>query len=308
MADTTTHISTTATSRGSRILLGALAVLCAGASAAMIGRAAVLFTTPEAAWVAPLPATPASIAETPRPALDTGFDPFHREATPTELPELGIGEDAPETTLDLELKGLRANTDNPSATIKPPSGPDRTFTVGDEVVSGVTLEAVSPRFAVISRSGQLERLSLRDASVLGRPEPPAPPPATNPATNGGAVTRPISGRPASSPPPPVRVQLDRKDPRPLSATSAGDLLQVVSTSIAMVDGRPGGIRVSGRNGADLSQFGLQNGDVITEINGQSLIGAPGGIQGLATTLQQNNSVSVTLLRDGETITTRIGTP
>ena len=304
MTDAATQPSATAPSRGSRALLGGLAVLCVGATGAMIARAAVLLATPEAAWVAPLPATPASIAQTPRPALDTSFDPFHRQAAPNELPEIGIGEDAPETTLDLELKGLRANTENPSATIKPPSGPDRTFTIGDEVVAGVTLEAVSPKFAVISRSGQLERLSLRDASVLGRPEPPAPPPAAN----GGAITRPMSGRLASSPPPPVRTSPNRKDPRPISATSAGDLLQMVSTSIAMVDGRPGGIRVSGRNGADLSQFGLRDGDVITEINGQSLVGSPGGIQGLATTLQQNNSVSVTLMRDGETITTRVGTP
>ena len=294
MADTAAQISATAPSRGSRLLLGGLAVLCVGATGAMIARAAVLLATPEAAWVAPLPATPASIAQTPRPALDTSFDPFHREATPTDLPAPELGEDAPETTLDLELKGTRANADNPAATIKPPSGSDRSFYIGDEIVSGVTLEAVSPRFAVISRSGQLERLSLRDMSVLSRPEPPAPPPATN----GGATTRPVSGRPSSV----------RKDPRPISATSAGDLLQMVNTSIAMVDGRPGGIRVSGRNGADLSQFGLRNGDVITEINGQSLIGAPGGTQGLATTLQQNNSVSVTVLRDGETITTRIGTP
>ena len=299
MADTATHISATAPSRGSRLLLGGLAVLCVGATAAMIARAAVLLATPEAAWVAPLPATPASIAQAPRPALDTGFDPFHRQAAPGDLPAPDLGEDAPETTLDLELKGLRANDERPSATIKPPSGPERPFTIGDEIVSGVTLEAVNPGFAVISRSGQLERLSLRDASVLSRPEPPAPPPAS---------TRPMSGSPASSPPPPVRTPSNRKDPRPISATSAGDLLQMVNTSIAMVDGRPGGIRVSGRNGADLSQFGLRNGDVITEINGQSLVGAPGGIQGLATTLQQSNSVSVTLLRDGETITTRVGTP
>ena len=293
MADTTTHISAAAPSRGSRLLLGAVAVLCVGAAGAMIARAAVLFATPEAAWVAPLPATPASVAEVPRPTLDTSFDPFHRDAAPVDLPEMNLGEDAPETTLDLELKGLRANADDPSATIKPPSGPDRVFGIGDEIVSGVTLEAVSPNFAVISRSGQLERLSLKEASVLSRPEPPAPSEATRVAT-----TRPVSGRPQSV----------RKDPRPISATSAGDLLQMVSTSIAMVDGRPGGIRVSGRNGADLSQFGLRNGDIITEINGQSLVGAPGGIQGLATTLQQNNSVSVTLLRDGETITTRVGTP
>ena len=294
MADTAAHISATAPSRGSRALLGAVAVLCVGAAGAMIARAAVLFATPEAAWVAPLPATPANVAQVPRPALDASFDPFHREAAPADLPAPDLGEDAPETTLDLELKGLRANADNPSAIIKPPSGPDRPFYLGDEIVAGVTLEAVSPRFAVINRSGQLERLSLKEASVLGRPEPPAPPPASL----GGASTRPVSGRPQSV----------RKDPRPLGATSAGDLLQVISTSIAMVDGRPGGIRVSGRNGADLSQFGLRNGDVITEINGQSLIGAPGGVQGLATTLQQSNSVSVTLLRDGETITTRIGTP
>ena len=304
MADAAAQISDTPPSRGSRVLLGALAVLCVGAAGAMIARAAVLFATPEAAWVAPLPATPASIAQTPRPALDTSFDPFHRQAVPGDLPAPDLGEDAPETTLDLELKGLRANDERPSATIKPPSGAERPFTIGDEIVSGVTLEAVNPGFAVISRSGQLERLSLRDASVLSRPEPPAPPPAAN----GGASTRPMSGSPASSPPPPVRTPSNRKDPRPISATSAGDLLQMVNTSIAMVDGRPGGIRVSGRNGADLSAFGLRNGDVITEINGQSLLGAPGGIQGLATTLQQSNSVSVTLLRDGETITTRVGTP
>ena len=171
-------------------------------------------------------------------------------------------------------------------------------------MSGVTLQAVSPTFAVISRSGQLERLSLREASVLSRSEPPAPPAGVA----GGAATRPVSDRSMSSRPVTGRPQSVRKDPRPLSATSAGDLLQVVSTSIAMVDGRPGGIRVSGRNGADLSEFGLRNGDIITEINGQSLVGAPGGIQGLATTLQQNNSVSVTLIRDGSTLTTRVGTP
>ena len=97
----------------------------------MIARAAVLLATPEAAWVAPLPATPASVAEVPRPALDVGFDAFHREAAPTDLPAQDLGEDAPETTLDLELKGLRANQESPAAIVKPPSGPDRTFSIGD---------------------------------------------------------------------------------------------------------------------------------------------------------------------------------
>ena len=287
-ADATSAAAPTGRRRSTRLLLGAAAALCAGASAFMLARAAVLLHTPEAAWVAPLPATPASIAEVPRPALDTGFDPFHREAPATDLPTPDLGEDAPETTLDLTLVGLRANADAPSATIKPPSGPDRKFAIGDEIIAGVTLEAVTPDYAVISRSGQLERLSLPDDSVLRRAEADTPP----------ATVRQASSRPAPA----------AKRPRALGALSAGDLLQAVSTTVAVVDGRPSGIRIAGRDGFDLSEFGLRDGDVITEVNGQSLTGSPSGLQGLATTLQSNNSVSVTLLRDGATLTTRVGTP
>ena len=98
--------------------LGALAMAGVGISAFWLAKAALIWASPESEWVAPLPVTPAYTQQATAPRLDVNFDAFHR-APDVEVVDTNIGEDAPETTLNLVLVGQRSGPDG-SAYIRTP--------------------------------------------------------------------------------------------------------------------------------------------------------------------------------------------
>ena len=298
-----------APTKATRLALGLGGAFALGLASYWLVRAAVVFATPESVWVAPLPARQASVAQPPVRTLDTGFDPFHR-AVPVAFGPAEIGEDAPETTLNVALMGLRAGPDG-SAFIRPPSGKVGVFYVGDEVVPGVSVEAVNPGFVVLDRNGALERLSIDRESVMSVPEID-PVPAILPIPGRGPGRADTS--PESAPPP---VTSRRIDPRTASNTpkaprlnriTAGDLMRDISLSPVREDGRMQGFRVSSRGATDLSDYGLRGGDVLTGVNGRDLTQGRPDIAGLTRELQQTNTATLQIIRNGNPITIRVGTP
>ena len=88
------------------------------------------------------------------------FDPFHRETAAVASLQPDAIESAPETTLALELLGIRATSDPEvgSAIIKTPDKKQRAFGVGQPIMPNVELARVFRNHVVISRHGLPEAL------------------------------------------------------------------------------------------------------------------------------------------------------
>ncbi len=206
-----------------------------------------------------------------RPAASSGatafgdFDPFFRLS----------GDSGPMvvTSLDLKLFGVRENraTGRGSAIIGTTDGRQQSFEVGEEIVPGVTLQAVGFDGVVITRAGTAEQLFLDQS-----------PPATVVAPERSAVP---AGVPAPAAVPPAASQI-RFEPRMEGAEITGVVV------------RPAG------SGDAFRAAGFAPGDVILSVNGQSIRSAEDArrlaaeIGGSEATLQVE--------RDGRVLSLRVG--
>ncbi|MEO1071846.1 MAG: type II secretion system protein N [Pseudomonadota bacterium] len=74
-----------------------------------------------------------------------------------------IVQDVPETNLNLNLDGLRMSTEGGeagNAIIRTPNGIGKNYSVGDEILAGVTLERILSDRVIINRDGANETLML----------------------------------------------------------------------------------------------------------------------------------------------------
>ncbi len=230
-------------------------------------------TAPQSLWQgrssasAPLPAVNVSAQQT----FNFSQDPFHREAA---LVPVDLGRDAPETTLNLKLTGLRAGGDG-AAFLQTPDNLQGVYHIGDEIISGVTLQAVSSRYIVLSLNGRLERLTFeRDQAN------------TLIAAKENASPQNVLGLSPSAAPADFlsMVKLTRVSEKGVTGFQIGP--------------KPGGL--------NLSSFGLKDGDIITRVAEQDLSQGLPDMASLANSLSGANSVNITVLRDGREISLEVG--
>ena len=218
------------------------------ALAIMLARFVWLATAPQAAVAEyrerPMPTLAASHTVTTDADLTllVRSNPFEGAST---LADVAI--DVPETQLNLVLDGLLMSTldRNSSATIRTPNNQQKRFTIGDEILPGVTLERVLSDRVILNRNGVDETL------LLGR------------RTAGLSV---ISD--GSVPRTPVDVE---QAPQSIEITGPDALLRNVLLSEARSEGRTIGYRIEARGDvADLQALGFQPGDVLKAVNGRDV--------------------------------------
>ena len=159
----------------------------------------------------------------------TRFDPFFRDG-------LSSGGPATVTNLALKLFGVRVNeaSGQGSAIIATPDGVQSSYAVGDEIVPGVKLKAVTFEGVTIDRGGVAEQIYL-DQSVAA------------PVAQAGAN----SAAPPSTPPSP--------------------LLTEISFAPRLDNGQVTGFVVSpSGSGQMFKSTGMLAGDVLTAINGRGI--------------------------------------
>jgi general secretion pathway protein C len=267
--------------KGASLIVKGVELALLGAIAYVLVRAGLAFIAPESVWK-PVLLAPGSKTVTQIQAVglrDFTFDPFHREIN-TDQP-LNIGEDAPETTLNLKLFGLRASTDvmAGSAVLETPDRVQKNYQIGDEIINGVELKSVSKDYIVLSQNGRLERLTFErsQASFL-----------SNTAPDGT-----------------VREKARVPSPDFLPKT----LLASISLAPVLNRGRITGFRISPkRAGAEMPIMGLEPGDILTKIGSVDLTKGGSQLDSLISNLKQASSTSVTVIRGGETITVKVRTP
>jgi len=186
------------------------------------------------------------------------------------------------SNLNIKLKGVFAmRADAPSMAIVNTGDRDETVRAGSEIVPGVILEAVHPQYVMLRRNGSLERVNLEEPQRMAV----APAPRASPRRPAAQVLSPAP-QPGIAPPAP--------SPAPLAAPPAP----------APVQGVPGpsqGLVIQGvPPGSLLERFGLQPGDVIRSVNGESVgseadvarIVQAQGLQGTFTAEVQRGGVTV----------------
>jgi general secretion pathway protein C len=258
-------------------------------------RALILFFNPESAWTS-LPAVPNAVNGNSAQVQQTyafSSDPFAMAITSQVGGSNSIsfddGLDVPETDLNLVLKGRTVG--NPgSAVLQTPDNQEKSYRVGEDVMNGVTLQAVRAKFIVLDVRGELQRLTfLRDSTtglVAERTEPTA---VIAPATvkkikvqNNGVIGS-------------------------ASGVNASELLKTVKFNPYYDQGRLSGYSVSSSKGeAGLKQFGLKAGDVITQVNSTSLLSERLNLLQLAASLRDAKQIKMQIIRDGRPQTVNIG--
>lgn len=194
---------------------------------------------------------------------------------------------APDTVLNLTLLGILAgsNEDNSRALIGQPSGEEAPYVIGQDVVSGVVLQAIFPDRVVLSRNGALETLRL---------DKDAPSTSTAPAV----VQAPADTSPGS---PQMLAQIREQilqDP-----SKAGEFIRVQPATGAA--GGTKGYRVyPGKDRSIFSSAGLRPGDLVTAVNGLLLDDGQKALQ-ILNDLKAASSATITLERGGQVQTLNI---
>ena len=214
-------------------------------------------------------------------SASSSSDAMTAQAPATGLFSSGAGptvqtvEVAPESRLNIALRGVRVGADEQSgsAIIDAENGRQRIVRVGDEIAPGITVEAIHPDRIEINRRGARESLYLRDRerrqarqAASGAPAAPAP----------GQV-------PASGPRTP---EIDQ-------------ILEELDLGPRLRDGQLIGFDIGSDANRDwLARFGLEPGDVILALN-DTPVSAP---DALARALSTSGEMRLSIERDGQRLT------
>ena len=201
------------------------------------------------------------------------------DAAPAPVPE--EFEDIRETRLsNLALKGTIAAdpVELSVAIISDGGNKEQIFTIGSTVTNGAELHAVYADRVVLNENGVFTNL------LLPRDFPEGAPRATR-------RSAPQPTRPAAA--------ADTQSIQSVVAQNVSQLSDVIRPTPYFVDGQQQGYRVyPGRNRSQFTALGLRPGDLVKDIDGQSLTD-PTQAMKIFQTLGSSSEVSVTVERNGQ---------
>ncbi len=202
-----------------------------------------------------------------RLSLFSSFDPFYRQGPATTANVV--------TSLQLTLYGVRMNEGSGlgSAILAGPDGVQESYAVGDDIMSGVKLDAVQFDHVVIDRGGTKESLYL-DQSVPAE-------------TVGGDINTD---------------QADNLSLQPAGGSSAAAAVaNAVDLAPRKADGKVTGIVISPRGDGTLFRTaGFKDGDIIVSVNGQP-VSSTGDIATLKSRIAPGSRLSVEVERGADIV-------
>ena len=237
------HLAEPAAQRRWAVLASAvLAAACAWLAVRLLWT----LLTPAPPAASALPAALPAAGATPAARVDVAR--YHLFGVYRASPALDAFRDAPETPLDLELRGIVSAADADAGfAIIVHQGRQAVYGREDELPGGASIEAIYPDRVVLARAGRFETLRLPIDRGAGQDDRPAPSAPESPARPPMVATRPPDG------------MLDG-----LSFNSLAGRYGLVPVS-------GGGYRLFlSRDAAEIARLGLQNGDVLKSANGVAL--------------------------------------
>jgi general secretion pathway protein C len=214
---------------------------------------------------------------------------------------VGSSVEAPQTQLNLTLRGVWANPSRASARaiIAAANGSEEAYKVGDALPGGASLEQVHPDRVILKRGGRLEALYLPKESMAGVGDSAAL--ETTPA--GYASESPALGTNLYSD---VGSRLQEYRQRILN--NPAEVFSLARMQPVMEDGKLKGYKLSPNKEKQLfREIGLRPGDVVTSVNGLSLAD-PAAAGQVMTQVSSASQVTLVVDRGGreETIVVPIG--
>lgn len=194
-----------------------------------------------------------------RLTLFSSFDPFFRDGAAQSANIV--------TSLQLTLFGIRMNEASGlgSAILSGPDGVQENYVVGEEIMSGVTLNGVEFDHVIINRGGVLESLYLDQsipAQTVGTEDPEAP---------------------------------------AAMASGGNEIAGIASLAPRSDQGRVTGIVISPLgDGGLFKSAGFRNGDIIVSINGNP-VGSTSDIETLKSQIRPGARLSVEVERGADTV-------
>jgi type II secretory pathway component PulC len=242
----------------------------------MVVKLVLIVMAPTMVWEPVSVSTSPSVGAVTVKNYDFSTNPFEAGDADISLdPVIQPGTDAPETTLNLTLVGLRSG-ENGTAFIRTPDGQDKNYYVADEVLTDVKLRAVFPGYVLIDVNGQTQRLTMQDNTLSTA--------ARSDGASSGLQT--------------------------LRVADARTLLSQARLTLAQDEtGRPIGVQIEPRTTAlNLRAYGLERGDIITRFGGVNLNQGRPDINALRQLATRGQAINIDLIRDGQPMTITIGLP
>lgn len=211
--------------------------------------------------------------------------------------------DAPETQLNLALRGVMAADDKSMSRAIIASGNQaHTYGVDDSVPGGATVNDILADRVILNRNGRLEALSLpkhsmNDAFVPGDKAPKQADPSVMDMFSRQPQDQNAADKPKFKPsgPTPDPGQLRR-----MAKQDPAQLTRIARPEPVFENNHMVGFRLNpGRDHGALQAYGLQPGDVVTEINGQPLDNVAKSMQMLQR-MDDSKSITLTIKRNGQT--------
>ena len=261
-----------------------------------IMRIVITVANPESIWKSPKLAGDVMQASSARGTQNFSFktDPFNRAAAIAVAVVPDEGQDAPETTLQLTLTG-RTTGPNGSAILRTPDNKEATYSLEDEIITDVFLKAVNKNFIVLDVDGQIQRLTFDRGEQTGLMDSTVDSDAAQPS-----VTVKQAGVSAA--------QNDVAN-TPAISGDITSLFQNISLRRVMKDGQMKGYSVkANRPSVNLSSYGFAKGDIVTAIGSTDITRGRPDFLALFETAAQSGGIEVTVLRNGQTRTLKLGTP
>jgi general secretion pathway protein C len=272
-------------------LASALLVLAIGSVAAQL--VWTLVPAPEAAAWRPAPVA----ASTPAPGAGGGANVETIVAAHLfgqyQAPAAANLARAPDTNLNLTLLGILAagTAEESFALIGSQPGEEKPYSIGDDVIRGVTLQAIFPDRVILSRNGQMETLRLdKNQPSTGAGPGYVPPVETyedEPEEHASEEVSSIAD---------IREQV-LQDP-----SRASEFIRVQP---ANAGGALRGYRVyPGRDRTLFAEVGLRPGDLVTAVNGIQLDDTQKALQ-MLNDLSRAGNVTLTVERGGQVQTVNV---
>ena len=191
--------------------------------------------------------------------------------------------EAPETRLNLKLRGVYATSDEHKgyALIASGSGKEKLFATGQSVPGSAVLKAVYPDRVILDRKGRYETLRMINTKSSGG--------SSYSPRNRGSQTKRLG---ANSRAVKLREEILR-NPRKLA--------ELVSAQPAYENGVFAGYRITTRRADPVfKELNLQSGDIITQVNGIQIDSPQKGVR-ILQQLARASEASVTIKRNGQYI-------
>lgn len=198
---------------------------------------------------------------------------------------------APETKLNLTLRGVFATGDDTALAIIAAGGnKEQFYKVGQSVSGGAKLNAVYADHVILERNARMETLKLPKAETTGG--------------RGAGLTRtqPAATNNAAAATPAANTARNLGRLRSQILNNPQQLAKMVEAKPVMENDQFKGFQLNPRRNKQLfAQLGLEAGDIITGVNGIPLDRPENGLSALQN-LVDATEITVTLLRGGNEVT------